>query len=450
MRQYTDSDIEQITNALGISPEERSILYRLLISSPLSSSKLTTQLNIGSRQQLLRMMKKMLHNGIIYKTGRGPSVKYHVNNSSIAQKFMELDYLKRSICHYDINRLAHYQPNKTYLLTEDIQQEMRMLSNATIQKGETLNDRIFKRMIIDFAWTSSKLEGNTYTIGETEQLIQKSIRADNRTPYEALMIEDHANAAKYIVNYSKDIKLTPVEIRGLHAMLSNGLLSNQRGCGAIRSNIIEIGQSAYHPESNPSVLQTQLEEICKKAVNIYNPFEQSLFLMLHISYLQPFIDINKRTGRVSANIPLLKNNLCPVSFYGIDEKMYIDGILEFYETGETHTISHAFFDSYKISVQRYRSALHQVFNFEVDVLSGRIVQSVINTVIRNNKKLTQPRQFITEELEQNHHSLSSATKEEIIENILQLIRDIDETKAIGAGIPLRHFKKYTEIMFTRL
>lgn len=446
MKHYTNNDLQQIANSIGLSPEEHAIFNLLLDSPPLKSSDLVAKLNIDSRQQLLRLMKKMLNNGLVAKTGQGPSVKYQVNNVSMAQCFMALDYLNRSICRYDSNRLSDYKPNQNNLLEQDIQQEMRMLSNATIQKGGTLNDRIFKRMIIDFSWTSSKLEGNTYTIGETEELIQRSIRSDKRTPYEALMIENHANAAKYIVNYSKDIKITPIEIRGLHGMLSNGLLSNQQGCGSIRSNSIEIGQSAYHPESNPAVLQAQLEEICKKAVSIHNPFEQSLFLMLHISYLQPFIDINKRTGRVSANIPLLRNNLCPVSFYGIDEKMYINGILEFYETGETHTISHAFLNSYRISVQRYRTALNQVINLDVDMLSSRIVPLLINTVINYNKRLSQPRQFITEQLERGHYSLSSEIREEIVQNVLQIIKNIDETKAIGAGIPLEHFKEYKKIM----
>jgi len=168
--------------------------------------------------------------------------------------------------------------------------------------------------------------------------------------------------------------------------------------------------------------------------------------MLHISYLQPFIDINKRTGRVSANIPLLKNNLCPVSFYGIDEKMYINGILEFYETGKTDTISRAFLDSYKTAVQRYRTAFSQVLNFEVDVLSSKIVQLLINTVINNNKRLSQPRQFITEQLKRDHSSLSSEIREEIVQTVLQIIRNLDETRAIGAGIPLEHFKNYTKIM----
>ncbi len=446
MRHYTNNDIKQITNSIGLSPEERAILHLLLDSQPLKSSELTAKLNISSRQQLLRLMKKMLNNGLISKTGQGPSVRYQLNRILLAKKFMALDYLNRSMCRYDLNRLTFYTPNQSNLLDKEIQQEMRILSNATIQAGETVNDRIFKRMIIDFSWTSSKLEGNTYTIEETEKLIQKSIRSDNRTPYEALMIENHAHAARYIINYSKDIAIAPVEIRGLHAMLSTGLLSNQQGCGAIRTDTIEIGQSAYHPENTPSILQTQLDKICQKAVEIHNPFEQSFFLMLHISYLQPFIDINKRTGRISANIPLLKNNLCPVSFYGIDEKMYINGILEFYETGETHTLAHAFLNSYKISVQRYRTALNEVLNSKVHVFSGRIIRRMINTVIKTNSKISHPQQFIMAQLEKDHHSLPSRTKEEILQTVLQISKNLDEIKAIGAGIPLPHFKEYTKIM----
>jgi hypothetical protein len=87
-----------------------------------------------------------------------------------------------------------------------------------------------------------------------------------------------------------------------------------------------------------------------------------------------------------------------------------------------------------------------VLNFEVDVLSSRIVQLLINTVISNNQRLSQPRQFITEQLKQGHYSLSSEIREEIVQTVLQIIRSLDETKAIGAGIPLEHFKKYTEII----
>ncbi len=448
MRHYTDNDIEQIAQKASLTPEERAIIRLLVDNQPLKSSEFMTQLNIDSRQQLLRIMKQMLASGLILKTGRGPSVTYQMNRALLAQKFMSLDYLNRSVCRYDINRLTGYTPNRDNLLNKEIQQEMRMLSDATIRKGETLNDRIFQRMILDFSWTSSKLEGNTYTLGETEELIQKSIHSENRTPYEALMIENHANAAKYIINYSRDIQITPIEIRGLHAMLSNGLLSDQRGCGTIRTNIIEIGQSAYHPESNPIIIQKQLNTICKKAAEIKNPFEQSFFLMLHISYLQPFIDINKRTGRTSANIPLLKNNLCPVSFYGIDKKLYIMGILEFYETGETHTISHAFLSSYKKSVQRYRSALNQVVNLEVDTISNRISHTWIIEFIKKNGKPNPPIQFIKEQIKKGKYHLAPEIRKEIEQNVIQTIKNLNETKAIGAGIPLWKYIEYKKLIST--
>jgi len=119
MRYYTDSDIEQIANHIGLSPEECSILRLLLDSPPLKSSRLIAQLNIDSRQQLLRLMKTMLDNDIILKTGRGPSVKYQINRIAIAQEFMALDYLNRSISRYDIDRLTDYKPNQSNLLREE-------------------------------------------------------------------------------------------------------------------------------------------------------------------------------------------------------------------------------------------------------------------------------------------------------------------------------------------
>ena len=400
------------------------------------------ELNIEYRQQLMRIIKRMVKDDLIKKRGRGAAVKYQINKTLLSKKFMALDYLNISSCRYDIQRLNNYLPNKTFLLARKIREEMRLLSNATLRSGETLNDRIFKRMIIDFSWMSSKLEGNTYTLGETEELIRKTVHADNRTPYEALMIENHANAAQYIVNYSKDIKITPIEIRGLHALLSNGLLTDPGGRGKIRKQIVEIGQSAYHPASDPMILQTQLDLICDKAVAIKNPFEQSIFLMLYISYLQPFIDVNKRTGRVSANIPLLKNNLCPVSFFGIDEKLYINGIMEFYETGETSTISRAFFGSYKKSVQRFRSALNLVLNYDAAILTNKILKIWILQNIKKDKLINTPSMFIRKQLDKADPPVSADIREEVELKVIYSINNLDEITAIGAGVSIDDFRRY--------
>lgn len=442
MRYYTKNDLNQIGRAEGLSASQLAVITLLLQQPGLKSSQIMVKLDIASRQQLSRLINLILQNGIIVRSGKGPAVTYHVNRVVLAEKFMELDYLQRSVCGYDYERLEQYIPGKTFLLREDKRKQMRELSDATIQPGETLNDRIYKRLLIDFSWASSRMEGNTYTLGETEELIQKAVKSCKRSPYETLMVENHANAMRYLIGNANDIGISPLEIRGVHAMLSNGLLTNDSDCGAVRNSIIEIGQSAYHPESNQNSLTIQLTGICNKAAAISDPFEQSFFLMLHISYLQPFIDINKRTGRACANIPLLKNNLCPVSFYGIDEREYIAGILEFYETAEVHTISHAFLHSYKNSMDRYRRALSEVKSMAVDLFSNRILQKWIMDTVQNQDNAANLDTFIETELEKAQDQLSVRDMEGIHQKTTRLVDNLTEVRAIGAGVPLKIFKEY--------
>jgi hypothetical protein len=125
--------------------------------------------------------------------------------------------------------------------------------------------------------------------------------------------------------------------------------------------------------------------------------------------------------------------------------MYIEGMLEFYETGETHTISKAFLESYRKSVQRYRDALTQVLGSEADALSNKILQILINTTIKSNKRITQPQQVIEEYLQRNHHHLAVEVRTEIIQNVIQTIDNLNETTAIGVGIPLQQYQKYRAI-----
>jgi len=445
MRYYTENDLNQIGRTEGLSAVQLAVIVLLLHQPCLKSSQIMVKLDITSRQQLSRLINLILQNGIIGRSGKGPAVTYHVNRAVLADRFMKLDYLQRSVCRYDYERLEQYIPGKTFLLSEDKRKQMRELSNATIQPGETLNDRIYKRLLIDFSWASSRMEGNTYTLGETEELIQKAVKSCKRSPYETLMVENHSNAIKYLTENANDIGISPLEIRGVHAMLSNGLLTDDNDCGKVRNCIIEIGQSAYHPERNQNSLKIQLTDICNKAVAISDPFEQSFFLMLHISYLQPFIDLNKRTGRACANIPLLKNNLCPVSFYGIDERGYIAGILEFYETGEVHTISHAFLHSYKNSMDRYRRALSEVKSMEVDLFSNRILQKWIMDTVQGQNNAANLDTFIETELGKIRNQLSVQDRESVHQKTTRLVDNLTEVRAIGAGVPLKIFKKYMNL-----
>jgi Fic family protein len=138
----------------------------------------------------------------------------------------------------------------------------------------------------------------------------------------------------------------------MHALLSKDLLLPQY-VGVIRTSPVNIGSSAYTPLDNQFQLEEEFSFFLKKLNLITNPFEQSLFILVFISYFQLFMDGNKRTARVAANLPLIKNGLVPASFLQVKDREYIDAILAVYELNTTDFISQIFVDNYLLNIERY-------------------------------------------------------------------------------------------------
>lgn len=176
------------------------------------------------------------------------------------------------------------------------------------------------------------------------------------------MVLNHREAVDFIVGLFGTEAVYPFTgvddrlVREVHALLSNNLV-HDKFRGTIREQIVGIGGSSYAPETSPHTLKQQLQILTKKAQDITDPFEQSLFLMVSIPYLQPFIDVNKRTGRLCANIPLLANGLPPLSFLGMNKSNYTQGLLHFYELGDHRLIAKAWFEAYKQSAPSYASVV---------------------------------------------------------------------------------------------
>ena len=80
---------------------------------------------------------------------------------------------------------------------------------------------------------------------------------------------------------------------------------------------------------------------------------QSFFLLVHLSYLQAFEDVNKRTARLTCNIPFIKGNLCPLSFTDVPQEDYFKALLYFYETNEVQPALELFEWAYKKSCEQY-------------------------------------------------------------------------------------------------
>lgn len=166
------------------------------------------------------------------------------------------------------------------------------------------------------------------------------------------MIINHKNSIKYIIDNKKEISLSKQDFQNIHILLWKWLLLDEY-LWKIRSTEVSIWGSSYSPLDNKFQLEEQFELFLQKLNEIKNPFEQSLFILVFIPYFQIFMDINKRTSRIWANIPLIKNWLIPFSFLQIKDRDYINAILAIYELNDVSLMRDLFVDNYILNMKRY-------------------------------------------------------------------------------------------------
>ncbi len=131
---------------------------------------------------------------------------------------------------------------------------------------------------------------------------------------ETQMLLNHKDAIELLVEQAAEVGFNRYTILNLHALLSNNLLPDPQACGRLRTTPVKIGGSVYHPLEVPQLIDECFGQILTFTSKIEDPFEQAFFTMVHLPYLQPFLDVNKRVSRLAANIPLIRRNLCPSPF----------------------------------------------------------------------------------------------------------------------------------------
>lgn len=285
---------------------------------------------------------------------------------------------------YNQSFLEHYEPNRTFYLNESQRKEFMNVGRVEkkIRPAGTYARNILNRLLIDLSWNSSRLEGNTYSLLETKRLIELGENAAGKDASEAQMILNHKEAIEYIIDSSAEEKISSHEVCSIHALLSENLLGDPAACGRIREISVGITGTTYMPLENPHVLKECFQIFIEKLNLIEDPFEQSLFSLVHLSYMQAFEDVNKRTARLVANIPLVKKNLNPLSFTDVDQKAYIKSLLGVYERNDVSLLRDLYLWAYKRSAQRY-SAIQQAMG-EPNLLKLKyrtVIQEIIRTII---------------------------------------------------------------------
>ncbi len=286
---------------------------------------------------------------------------------------------------YQRDFLDAYQPNTTAYLSAPLRRQLHNMGKTTRMReaAGTYSRAILNRLLIDLSWASSHLEGNTYSRLDTVELIERGRTAAGKGAIETQMILNHKTAIELLVENAGTAELNRYLLMNLHSALAENLLPNPADEGRIRQHAVDIGRSVYRPLSTPQQIDETLDVVLSKLNQISDPFEQSFFAMVHLPYLQPFADINKRTSRLAANLPLFRANLCPLTFLDVPEAAYSHATLGVYELTRVELLRDLYVWAYERSTQEYQAIQQDLSEPDPTRLAYRdLIKQTVKAVVQ--------------------------------------------------------------------
>ena len=383
--------VDALLTALGGNIPRRTLQRRL---AQLADAQVIRAIGVGRATKYQRALQTPAANFV-----GEPVSEYQANAPYIPMSpegaeiraYVRLPRQQRRPVGYKIEFLEAYQPNVTAYLPAKLREQLYALGrspNTNAPAGTFVRD-ILSRLLIDLSWASSRLEGNTYTRLDTERLIEFGQTAEGKDAFETQMILNHKAAIEYLVYDPLHAALSPDTVIALHALLSDGLMPDPLTCGRIRHRAVDIGGSVYLPIALPQRLEELFAITVNIAAEIRDPFEQAFFLMVHLPYLQPFEDVNKRVSRLAANIPFIAHNLCPLSFVDVPQQAYVDGVLGVYELNRVDLLRDVFVWAYERSCQQYVAVQQNLVPPDTFRLRYRAaLNEIVAAIIRHNEPVT--------------------------------------------------------------
>jgi fic protein len=314
----------------------------------------------GSDATLKRVIAAGIKAGDIVAEGKARATRYRL--SPQAQLLMPLNLDTYFALEVD-ERQVHSSYNfelingllaETRLFSDKEQTHLDALQDEFRQHVNELTDNEYRkemeRLGIDLSWKSSQIEGNTYTLLETERLLRESKTAEGKTKEEAVMLLNHKDALSFVLDNPDYLKeLTVSHIEDIHQLLTKDL-SIDKG---LRRHRVGITGTNYHPLDNEFQIREAMRDACKLINSKYNIFEKALLTLLLLSYIQPFSDGNKRTARITSNAILIANDYCPLSFRSVDSIDYKKAMLIFYEQNNLYAFKQIFMEQFEFAVKEY-------------------------------------------------------------------------------------------------
>lgn len=340
----------------------RESILNFIKENPSSSSK---EIHEGVIEKLgyatvKRILQNLLIENLLVISGKGKGTKYNLSptfellHPIVIENYFQKEIDERKIYNSFNFSLIKETLTSVSLFTESENNQLSELQNQYRFKSSQLSENEYKnaleRLAIDLSWKSSQIEGNTYSLLETERLIKEKETTAGKTKDEATMLLNHKEVLDFIIaNPTFVTPLTISTIESIHSILINELNVDRN----IRKHTVGISGTNYKPLDNEFQIKEALEDMCIITNKLENVFEKALLSLVLISYIQPFSDGNKRTARIVSNAILINNNYCPLSFRTVNSIDYKKAMLIFYEQNNISAMKDIFIDQFEFAVKTY-------------------------------------------------------------------------------------------------
>ena len=313
-----------------------------------------------SDSTMKRLLSAAVKEGNIETAGRGPATKYKLTPQ--AHVTMPLDlatYFNKDIDEREVQESFNFDLIRDVLPKVEIftKEELEVLNAAQMEfekntEGMTELEyrKEMERLGVDLSWKSSQIEGNTYSLLETERLLKDKQTASGKTKEEAIMLLNHKDALDFVLDapdYLKELSVHRIE--DLHSILTKELEVDRN----IRHRRVGITGTNYRPLDNEFQIREALEDTCTLVNGKDNVFEKAILTLVLLSYIQAFVDGNKRTARITSNAILIANGYCPISFRTVDSIDYKKAMLMFYEQNNIAAFKKIFIEQFLFAVKTY-------------------------------------------------------------------------------------------------
>ena len=313
-----------------------------------------------SDSTMKRLLSAAVKEGNIETAGRGPATKYKLTPQ--AHVTMPLDlatYFNKDIDEREVQESFNFDLIRDVLPKVEIftKEELEVLNAVQMEfekntEGMTELEyrKEMERLGVDLSWKSSQIEGNTYSLLETERLLKDKQTASGKTKEEAIMLLNHKDALDFVLDapdYLKELSVHRIE--DLHSILTKELEVDRN----IRHRRVGITGTNYRPLDNEFQIREALEDTCTLVNGKDNVFEKALLTLVLLSYIHAFVDGNKRTARITSNAILIANGYCPISFRTVDSIDYKKAMLMFYEQNNIAAFKKIFIEQFLFAVKTY-------------------------------------------------------------------------------------------------